>query len=189
MVEAVLPNASYDEHGWHLGVLEAWPWREGYAVLAPETSSVFALERWDHQARRFFGATLAATPTKRYDSGWPRFDSGRLEVGAREGEAARSVCIQTLPSDRAAAVLEQARAGVVAMGGAGFDVLVGRTKRVWQFQGSADDASSTASLLAATIVASVLLGPILAPDGSIFGVKTARERLAARALSGRPTTR
>ncbi len=171
---------THDEHGWHVGTVEPWASAASYTVLSPESTSVFALERWAHQARRFFGTQLTGGPQKHYESGWPRFDSGTLELQEGESSPRHSVRIQTLPRDRASALLEQARIGVVQMGGAGFDVLVARTNRVWQFQCAEQHAPTSGSLLAAAIIASVALGPILAPDGALFGVKTARERLASR---------
>jgi hypothetical protein len=60
------------------------------------------------------------------------------------------------------------------MGGAGFDVLIARARRVWQLRG--DDGPA---LLTAAVLASVFLSPILSPAGKLFGVKGAREALAA----------
>ena len=72
-------------------------------------------------------------------------------------------------------------AGARAIGGAGFDVLVGRTRRVWQIatsRVSGDDAR--APLVVAAVAASILLAPIVPPEGgAIVGVKGARVRLSA----------
>ena len=87
-----------------------------------------------------------------------------------------------MPLDRARAVLEAAREGVRAIGGAGFDVLLGRARRLWQVSDRLpSDGDARAPLLLAAVMASVLLAPIVPPGGGvIFGVKGARDRLEQR---------
>lgn len=168
---------AFDEQGFFAGALEPWSADEVFTVLAPEREGAFAPERWDHQARRFFGCSVKMTPVKRYDGGWPLADAATLTIARLSAEGgAHPVLVRTVPIERAPALLTAGRRGAEAMGGAGFDVLVERTRRVWQFRPTGSD-DATWALLGAAVIASVLLGPILAPDGRLLGVKSARERL------------
>lgn len=178
MGEGKVATSTYDEHGWHVGSVVPWSADSAMSVLSPEVSGTFDGERWAHQGKRFFAAELQVISVKRYETGWPRFDSGELTVSAKGLAKPARIFVRTVPSDAASAVVEAARRAVIGMGGAGFDVLVARTKRVWQFRAE-DDREEPGALLVAAIVASVVLGPVLAPDGALFGVKTARTRLLA----------
>ena len=85
----------------------------------------------------------------------------------------------TVPLDRA----PQARAAALAIArgptGGGFEALILRATRLWQIAAPADaKAGARPAIAAATVLASVLLAPILPPgEAVLFGVKTARERL------------
>jgi hypothetical protein len=118
-----------------------------------------------------------------------------IDVTDSDGGTLGSVVVVTAPIERAPALLDAARAAVLAMGGAGFDVLVARARRVWQVvaldvddRGPCEDGHSmdavALELLVAAVFASTLLGPVLAPDGALFGVKTARERLGRLSARG-----
>jgi hypothetical protein len=88
------------------------------------------------------------------------------------------VRVVTLPADRCPEALRAGALGAQAIGGAGFDALVPRTRRVWQVADMG--ASEPAPLLVAAVLASLFLAPVVPPGGgTIFGVKGARERLAA----------
>ncbi|MBM4373735.1 MAG: hypothetical protein FJ095_01530 [Deltaproteobacteria bacterium] len=161
-----------------------------HSVLSPELDGRFAFERWSHGAQRYFDHDLLARPPKSYDAGWPVADAGVVDVVRADGARRGRVLVTTAPLERAGEVLVAARAAVVAMGGAGFDALVARTRRVWQLTAlepadggphGGTEESGSVELLVAAVLASTLLGPILAPDGALFGVKTARERLARMA--------
>lgn len=169
-------TSGFDEQGFFEGAVEPWPAGEVHTVLSPERTGAFAVERWDHQARRFFACRMTMSPAKRYDAGWPVADIGILAVADLASEEEHAVLGCTVPVERAPTILLAARASASAMGGAGFDVLVERTKRVWQLR-PARESEAYWALRAATVLASSLLGPILTPDGQLIGVKTARERL------------
>jgi hypothetical protein len=68
-----------------------------------------------------------------------------------------------------------------AIGGAGFDALVLRARRVWQvWEWVPEGGDARAPLVVAAVLASLFLAPIVPPGGgAIFGVKGARERLAS----------
>jgi hypothetical protein len=178
--EVLVSAATYDEHGWCTDALGAWPVDGCTSLLAPTPSSAFAVERWDHQARRFFGCEFTTSPAKRYEAGWPVLDRGFLELRRAGHDVTSRVEVRTFPAAREPALVARAAMAAAAMGGAGFDVLVRRTQRLWQLRAEAPLLDEDAEELAAAVLASVMLGPILARDGALFGVKTARERLERR---------
>lgn len=180
------PPMEFDEQGWAVRVAPieidlAW------SLLSPEPEGRVDVARWSHAATRFFGAHLALAHDKSYPSGTtPLADAAWLDVSPAKGGAPTRVELLTLPIDRAHFVLARSRAAAHAIGGAGFDVLVERTRRVWQIRaGVAAGADDRAPLVLAAVVASVLLAPVMPPGGAtIFGVKGARERLAALGWPG-----
>jgi hypothetical protein len=65
------------------------------------------------------------------------------------------------------------------MGGAGFDALLARARRLWQVAHLPAAGEATVPLLVAAALASALLAPVLPPEGGVlFGVRGARDRLA-----------
>src|SRR5207245_152176 len=80
-----------------------------------------------------------------------------------------------------------ARAPVEAIGGAGFELLVPRTRTVWQVDARPVAGMDTrAPIVIAALLASVLLAPVVPPEGgAIFGVKGARLRLEAMGWASR----
>jgi len=168
----------YCDNGWHVGAVTPLAPNCAYSLLAPEATSQLNAKRLEQQAARFFDFTVLLQPAKHYPSGsWPRVDTASLII-TRQAETT-SIDLLTVPVDHAPAVMRAARAAVVAIGGAGFDVLLGRAKRVWQL-GVAPDGDHRPALAAAALLASVLLAPVLPPAGdTIYGVKTARTQLAA----------
>jgi hypothetical protein len=92
-------------------------------------------------------------------------------VGPREPKPLGSRACRCRP--RSEEDLAFARA---ASGGAGLAELAARCPTVWRVD--AESAADVIALRAAAIVAGVCLGPVLSPDGRIFGPKTAREILA-----------
>ncbi|MCC6524786.1 MAG: hypothetical protein IT373_19165 [Polyangiaceae bacterium] len=176
---------SVDEHGWVVGAVAPLPPERAYSVLVPEPSSVIDAVRWVAQAARFFAASLAVEPAKRYPAGgWPRVDRATVRVGPLAGPPGGGVprgvvALCTLPLSDAPLVRARAAQGVAAMGGAGFDVLLARATRLWQLDAAPLEGEPGAALLVAALLASLALGPVLAPDGAVLGVKSCRDRLAA----------
>jgi len=122
---------------------------------------------------------------KRYPSGTlPLADQLDVDVRERGAAADTRVRVVTVPADRAPEALAAGAAGVRAIGGAGFDAVLARTRRIWQVRTLLDGSGDLrAPLIVAAVLASLFLAPIKPPDeATIFGVKGARERLHARGL-------
>jgi hypothetical protein len=153
-----------------------------YAVFAQRQSAEFDVDAWSRHSAQFFGASLGLTCEKRPDA--PRAVDAAGLVLAREGHdpAVRIVFARPASADDHAAA---DRAGA-AQPGAGLDALARRCGYVYLVVCEPDAGAAAASdrdaLALAGVLASVLLGPVLPPDGaSLFGVRGARERLATRA--------
>lgn len=161
-----------DENGWLIGNVDPLDPAESYTILAPDAPSTVHGERIRHQAKKFFSLDVSLTTPKRYPGGgWPRTDRATFEV------AGHSIDVITFPVDHCPELMALARETGDRVG-AGLDVLVRRTQRVWQFPGGGDDP---APLALAAVLASIFLGPILPPGAeTVFGVKTARQLLDVR---------
>jgi hypothetical protein len=183
-----------DENGWAVGAIVPMSIDAAWSLITPEAEARIEAARWEHQASAFFGARIALAFEKKYPAGTtPRSDVALIDVTASkvsaryrtpDAEPAKPtrVTVVTVPIDRAEAVARAAREGALAIGGAGFDVLVARGRRVWQVADEVDAGGDPrAPLVVAAVIASVVLAPIVPPrGGTIFGVKGARERLAER---------
>lgn len=172
----------FDENGWAVGVVRPIEPTLAYSLLSPDASSRVHAERWTHQAATFFGARLSVSPVKLYPKGAePIADALDVEIELKTGGAKARVRVVTTPLDRAREVRERAEAGVRAIGGAGFDALLDRARRVWQVRDRVEeggDGFASAPLVVAAVMASVFLAPIVPPDEvTIYGVKGARERI------------
>lgn len=169
-------RSELDDNGWLVGEAEPLDIASSFTILAPDAESLMHGERIRHQAKRFFALDVTLLTDKRYPGGgWPRTDAALFDV------AGENIELITFPAEQHPDLMRIARAAGDHVG-AGLDVLVRRTKRVWQLPGAVHEP---APLALAAVLASILLGPILPPGGEVvFGVKTARERLAA--LAWRP---
>lgn len=176
------PPLLYDEHGWTTGTVTPLPIADAWTLLSPEADARVDAARWAHQAATFFRARLAVVQDKRYPAGTlPLVDCVELDVARRDDEASTRVLVVTLPIGRAPDAEKAAVAGARAIGGAGFDAILPRTRRVWQVRERLDGPGDPrAPLAAAAVLASVFLAPVVPPGGgTIFGVKGARMRLEA----------
>jgi hypothetical protein len=177
-----------DANGWARGLVEALPEGEAWTLLSPEPEARIDAARWAHQAATFFRAELSVVQDKRYPSGAvPLADCVDVQLRGRNRAGAARVRLVTLPIERAPEAMARALAGARAIGGAGFDAILPRTRRAWQvsYRGEPTDSGEPpdpcAPLAIAAVLASLLLAPIVPPEGgTIFGVKGARERLSAR---------
>lgn len=171
----------FDDNGWAVTAVAPWALGSSYCLLSPTRDSQLNEARFQHQARRFFAADLSLEPPKTYPGGgWPARDLCTLAVrrlGA-DGEPTR-VAVLTCPLDDAPEVRAAAAEAVEAIGGAGFDVLLGRALRLWQVCARVgDEGDARAPTVVAAVLASTLLAPVLPPEGgTIFGVKGTRLRL------------
>jgi len=181
---------STDENGWAMGLVTALPIADAWTLLSPDADARVDAARWAHQATTFFKARLGVVQDKRYPSGTlPLADAVELDVGRRDDPATTRVMVVTVPADRAPEAMKAGAAGARAIGGAGFDALVPRTRRVWQVRvalvtehegAGQEDGDERAPVLVAAVLASLLLSPVVPPGGgTIFGVKGARQRLEA----------
>ena len=155
------------------------PIAQAWSLLSPEASPHLDRARMKQQARTFFEAELEAV----FVGG---DDSALVDVRMKGGAATTRVRVLTAAIDDAPDVRAAADAGVIAIGGAGFDALVARTKRVFQVVAAPiEGPDARAPLLVAAVIASLLLAPIVPPGGgTIFGVKGARERLNSLVAQG-----
>jgi hypothetical protein len=172
----------FDENGWARGQVAPLRPDEAWTLLSPEPEARVDAARWAHQAETFFRARLAVLQDKRYPAGtMPLADVVDVALSEPGARAPTRVRVVTVPADRAPEALAAGAAGARAIGGAGFDALVPRTRRVWQVHERIDEGGSArAPLAVAAILASLLLAPVVPPEGgTIFGVKGARERLRA----------
>jgi len=177
----------YDENGWARGAVTALPPSEVWTLLSPEADGRVDGVRLTHQALTFFRARLAVVQTKRYPAGTlPIADRVEIDLGEKGSTTMTRVMVVTLPIDRAPEALAAGYAGAKAIGGAGFDAILPRTRRVWQVREWLDaPGDARAPLAVAAVLASLLLAPIVPPEGgAIFGVKGARERLTRRGFRG-----
>lgn len=183
-----------DENGWAVGRIAPLDVGEAWSLFSPEADARVDAARWAHQARTFFGARLELARDKRYPTGAiPMADALELDVlalrPASGGDRAEPpaapeptrVLVVTVPLDRAPEATAAAEAGVRAIGGAGMDAVLARARRLWQVAAKPVAGSDArAPLVVAAVIASVLLAPIVPPEGAaIFGVKGARLRLEA----------
>lgn len=182
-MNGVEASVGFDDNGWARGAVAPLPPSEAWTLLSPEADARVDAARWAHQADTFFRARLAVVQAKRYPAGTlPLADLVEVDVAERGAEAPTRVLVVTVPVDRAPEALAAGAAGARAIGGAGFDALVPRTRRVWQVRERlAAEGDARAPLAVAAVLASIFLAPVVPPGGgTIFGVKGARERLAAR---------
>jgi hypothetical protein len=178
----VRSSLEVDDHGWARGAIAPLPPAEAWTLLSPEPEARVDGERWAYQAERFFGARLAVVQAKRYPAGTiPLADRVEADIAERGAEAFTRVLVVTVPVDRAPEALAAGAAGARAIGGAGFDALLPRTRRVWQVRQRVEaPGDPRAPLAVAAVLASLFLAPVVPPEGgAVFGVKGARERLAA----------
>jgi hypothetical protein len=156
--------------------MTALPSTEAFTVYSPEALALVDSARFRHQAATFLdarGEVIGVGGTL------PDIAALALDVGPPVGAMTR-IEVRTFPSSEAPELMAAAERGVVAIGGAGFDALIARTRRIWQVP-SHVDGDARVPLVVAGLLASVLLGPIVPPDEeTIYGVKGARLRLQAR---------
>lgn len=152
---------------------------QAWSLLSPEPESRIDTTRWSTHAQRFFAFSLNVVPAKLYpNNATPICDNAQVNLRRASSGDSHTVEIVTAPVERAAAVMARARDAVTVIGGAGFDALLPRTRRVWQVR-AMPETNPAAALALAAVLASVYLAPIVAPGKlDIFGVKGARERLA-----------
>jgi hypothetical protein len=144
-----------------------------YTVFAQRKDARVEIDLWERHASQFFEARLGLVVPKRYDFDAPKVDAARVVLLPTGGDQGIRLCYGRPRADDDLRIAEDAdtRAGSPGLG-----LLARRCPTVWLVETSGD--SDRLSLLLAAILASVVLGPILSPDGrELFGVRTARTKL------------
>jgi hypothetical protein len=155
------------------------------ALAFPATTSAFTVfsqrgdaridaAEWSRHAERFLATRIGLTVDKTYDTRVPQRDIARVVLAPKregEGGAGTRVCWGR-PRTEEDLLVARGAASV----GAGLLELATRCPQVWLVEVEGDD--DVVALRLATILAGVMLGPILGPgSGTLFGPKTARGRL------------
>jgi hypothetical protein len=145
---------------------------EGYWVFAQPSDWRVDVDAWNAHAMRFFGTRIELDSEMRHGP-----DGRAVFVVAPEGEASgqRSTYARRCEVDDYA----RADAADARMGHSGLSLLARRCQTIWVVV--REGPSDRLSLRLSAILASILLGPILdASTEELFGVKTARAKLAQR---------
>ena len=154
--------------------LRAW------RVFVQRTDARIDIAALENQAARFFRTKIGLMAPKRYDEAAPpSVDEAEIAIAppARDTSIRRIVVRPVADEEYVlAAELEHERSVT------GLSALARRCNYVVEVERAGGD--DAASLLLAAILASTHLGPIMDVDArDLFGVKTARIRLAAAGLS------
>ncbi|MBX3228221.1 MAG: hypothetical protein KIT84_26650 [Labilithrix sp.] len=158
------------------GALAPPPLSAGYTVFAQPGTAALDVEALKARAARFFGAKLGLTVEKKYGFDMPTADAARIVLAADDGTAAGTRLCYGRPVERSD--LDAAERG--DPNATGMFLLAQRCPTLWIVSREMDD--DRVALTIAAVMASILLGPILSPGGDeLFGVKTARLKLEARA--------
>jgi hypothetical protein len=163
------------------GAIEAPPRSSAFTVFAQRTDARVEFDVWRRHGAQFFEAELEQAVPKHYRFDPPSSDAARIILSSAALPKAACLCFgrPRTDDDLRAADFADVRAGSAGMG-----KLAERCKTVWLVTAAGEEATERYTLLLAAILASVVLGPILSPDGSeLFGVRTARLKLEE---SGRP---
>lgn len=178
----------FDPRGWANEPVPAYAANQAFTLFSPEPLSRVDIAQLAHKARTFFATALEIDPVKAYPEGnCPSEDALTIEIKpmGKSILAPTRVNVVTFPLAREPFFRELGDSAARAIGGAGMDILVARTARIWQVAKDVESGDdSRAPLRVSAILAAVLLAPIVPPEGNtIYGVKGARERLE-RAIQG-----
>jgi hypothetical protein len=163
-----------DDHGiLRPGAFEA-PARSGaFTVFAQRRDARVEAELWRRHAEQFFGTRLDLTVPKQYAFDPPDTDVAQVVLSTSGSPEAARFCFGRPRTDDDLFAADEAD---VRQGAAGLGKLAQRCHTVWLVVTEGDPDG--VALRLAAILASVVLGPILSPDGSeLFGVRTARLKL------------
>ena len=161
------------------GRLAPPPRSEAFTVFAQRSDARVEAEIWRRHAAQFFDARLELVVPKRYVFDPPDTDAAQVPLATASSiRSSTRICFGRPRRDddlRRAADDADTRA---RRRGAR-ECSAERCRTVWVFV-SVESTPDRAALLVAAILASVVLGPVLSPDGDeLFGVRTARMKLEA----------
>jgi hypothetical protein len=145
---------------------------QAYVVFAQRPDARFELGQLRQNAERFFGTTLGLTVPKTYAGDWPDTDAAMVVLGPSAVPGGVRFC---WGHPRTEAEIDGAQAAEMRVGYTGMLDLARRCPTTWRI--AIESSADRTALLLAAIFASVLLGPILSPEGELFGVRTARSKL------------
>ena len=167
-----------DDNGWATGAIAPLPVAEAWTLLSPDPSSRVDAARWAHQAATFFRARLAVVEDKRYPAGTlPLADRVEVEIAGRDDPAVTRVLVGHGAGGSRAGGPRGGRGGRAGDRRRGLRrAPPAHAPRLAGARGQ----GTHAALAVAAVLASLFLAPVVPPGGgTIFGVKGARERLAA----------
>ena len=141
-----------------------------FKVFAQREDARVELATWRRQAAQFFATELGLAQDPPEGPPFPRSAEVEVMIATRDGATGRRRCVGR---PREEEDLREADAAEARAGTSGLALLAKRCPMVWLVYPEAGD--DRVALRIAAILASTLLGPIVAPGGeAIFGVKTAR---------------
>lgn len=146
-----------------------------FTVFSQRKDARLDIAELRHQAARFFATKVGLTVEKRYDAGAPLVDAARIVVASDDGTATGTRLCFGRPAETED--VAEAEAAERRTRGTGMALLAQRCPILWRI--AIEAVGDRAALTIAAIFASVYLGPILSPDGELFGVRTARLKLEA----------
>lgn len=151
-----------------------------YILFDPSVEARVHAPRWQQQATRHLGAALVV-----YGTADPAPEA-TLDLSVRvsplrAGDGYGVVRVQSLPLAAAPALLRHGEACAAAMGGAGMDALVARTRRLWCVDTNLHEGQLVvAPALVAATLSLDLLGPVAPPGAAVLmGIKGLRAHLEA----------
>lgn len=167
-------RAHLDAHGiLRAGSLAPPDRSASFAVFAQRNDATLPLEPLKRQALQFFRTRFGLSVDKEYGDEPLLEDAARMVVAGEDATARGTRLVYgrpARPEDVEAAENAERATGASA---SGLSLLARRCRMVWLVVPSAGDDRAAVTISA--ILASVLLGPILAPGSErIFGVRTAR---------------
>lgn len=176
-----------DAHGiLRPGALEPPARTEAFTIFAQRTDARLDFGSLERQAKQFFKTRVGLVVDKRYvvDAGPPERDAARIVIAPDKGSPGTRLAFGRPREHDDLEIAERADARV---GSPGMGLLARRCKYVWLVVLESDP--DPLALVLAALLASVLLGPILAPSqDEVFGVRTARLKLE-QALAPAPGQR
>jgi hypothetical protein len=163
------------------GTLEPPLRTQAFTVFAQRSDARVEAAAWERHAAQFFGVELRLPFPKRYVFDPPRRDAALVSVTPANRPASTRLCYGR---PREKDDLFAADEADLRQGSAGLGRLAQRCAFVWlvevevDVEGEGERNDDEPALRLAAILASVVLGPILTPDGeTLLGVRSARAKL------------
>lgn len=168
-------------------MIAPWPAADAWSLFSPEGLPRADIAGWARAAQTFFSSDLSLVQTVTHAEGLlPDKASLEIALTARGRAGPSFVRVQTLALDEAPALRAAAEDGVRAIGGAGFDALLARAKRLWQVRSTPIEGDEPlAPALVAAVLSHTFSAPVVPPGGgTIHGVRGVRVWLTSRGWRG-----